>query len=91
MNQHTARHGPRAMPGDEAPGHPRARRPERNRAGRPQQPPAGDPAGEDGPVPGGPDEDEFELAGGDDLGAAELGPAAPGFTDPDAPSGQVRK
>ena len=38
-----------------------------------------------------PDEGEFELIGDDDLGAADLGPAAPNATDPDAGSGRIRK
>jgi hypothetical protein len=38
------------------------------------------------------DADEFELIGGiDDLGAADLGPIAPGARDPDADSGRPRK
>ena len=44
-----------------------------------------------GVSPDEPDEGEFELIGDDDLGAADLGPAAPNFTDPDAGSGRVRK
>jgi hypothetical protein len=38
-----------------------------------------------------PDEDEFELIGDNDLGAADLGPIGPNATDPDASSGRVRK
>ena len=38
-----------------------------------------------------PAEGEFELTGDDDLGAADLGPAAPNATDPDADSGRIRK
>jgi hypothetical protein len=37
------------------------------------------------------DEDEFDLIGDDDLGIADLGPLAPGTTDPDAGSGRIRK
>jgi hypothetical protein len=51
----------------------------------------GQPAGDDDADPNEPDETEFELIGDDDLGAADLGPAAPNFTDPDAESGRVRK
>ena len=38
-----------------------------------------------------PDEGEFGLIGDNDLGAADLGPAAPGARDPDAGSGRMRK
>ncbi|MGH3286907.1 MAG: hypothetical protein ACRDPD_19855 [Streptosporangiaceae bacterium] len=39
-----------------------------------------------------PDENEIELIGGiDDLGPADLGPAAPNAHDPDADSGRPRK
>ena len=38
-----------------------------------------------------PDEAEFELIGDDDLGAADLGPAAPNAVDPDVRSERVRK
>jgi hypothetical protein len=34
---------------------------------------------------------EFGLIGDNDLGAADLGPAAPGARDPDAGSGRMRK
>ena len=37
------------------------------------------------------DEEEFDLIGDDDLGIADLGPLAPGTTDPDAGSGRIRK
>ena len=37
------------------------------------------------------DEGEFQLVGDDDLGAADLGPAAPGAVDPDADSERIRK
>ena len=48
------------------------------------------------PIDGGvgpdePDEGEFELIGDDDLGAADLGPAGPNASDPDAGSGRMRK
>jgi hypothetical protein len=36
-------------------------------------------------------EDEFDLIGDRDLGVADLGPIAPGTTDPDAGSGRIRK
>ena len=38
-----------------------------------------------------PDDDEFELLGDDDLGAADLGPLGPNAYDPDAGSGRIRK
>ena len=49
------------------------------------------PAGDGGVSPDEPDEGEFELIGDNDLGAADLGPAAPNATDPDSGSGRVRK
>jgi hypothetical protein len=56
---------------------------------RPRQP-LGQPAG-DGIGPDDPDGDEFELIGDDDLSPADLGPANPNVTDPDADSGRIRK
>ena len=38
-----------------------------------------------------PDDDEFELIGDNDLGAADLGPLGPNAPDPDAGSGRIRK
>jgi hypothetical protein len=90
MSHSTARHGPRAESREEEVADLRAPRPEHNRGGKPRQP-VGQPAGDGGAGPDEPDEGEFELIGDDDLGAADLGPAAPNFTDPDAPSGRVRK
>jgi len=90
MSQNTVRHDPHAKSGDEDIAHPQARQPERTQGARPRQP-AGQPAGDGGVSPDEPDEGEFELIGDDDLGAADLGPAAPNFTDPDAGSGRVRK
>jgi hypothetical protein len=97
MSQHTARHDPRAKSGDEDDGDLQARQP----GAGPYQPVGqrigqriGQPADDGGASPdepGEPDEGEFELIGDDDLGAADLGPAAPNFTDPDAPSGRMRK
>jgi hypothetical protein len=76
MSQSTARHDAHAKSGDEDVADPPARRP------APRQ----------GSVsPDEPDEGEFELIGDDDLGAADLGPAAPNFADPDAGSGRIRK
>ena len=48
-------------------------------------------AGDGGAGPDEPDEGEFGLIGDNDLGAADLGPAAPGARDPDAGSGRMRK
>ena len=48
-------------------------------------------AGDGGAGPDEPDEGEFGLIGDNDLGAADLGPAAPGAHDPDAGSGRMRK
>jgi hypothetical protein len=90
MSHSTARHGPRAESRDEEVADLRANRPEHNQGGKPRQP-VGQPDGDGGAGPDVPDEGEFELLGDDDLGAADLGPAAPNFTDPDAPSGRVRK
>jgi len=90
MGQKTARHEPHAKSGDEDVADPQARQPERKQGVRPRQP-VGRPAGDGGVSPDEPDEGEFELIGDDDLGAADLGPAAPNATDPDAGSGRVRK
>jgi hypothetical protein len=92
MSQNTARHDPHAKSGDEDVA-PQARQPERRRATRPRRAsqPDAHPAGTGGVSPDEPDEGEFELIGDNDLGAADLGPAAPDATDPDAGSGRVRK
>lgn len=78
MSQRPARHDPRAKPGDEDIDDLQARQPERKQGARPHQP--------DEPGDG-----EFELVSDDDLSDIDLGPAAPNFTDPDAPSGRIRK
>ena len=90
MSQRTARHDPRAESGDEDVDDLQARQPERKQGVRPRQPVA-QPADDDGASPDEPQDGEFGLIGDDDLGDADLGPAAPGFTDPDAPSGRIRK
>jgi hypothetical protein len=99
MSQQTARHDPHAKSGDEdvadpqarQPEHKQARQPEHRKVVRPSQP-VGRPASGGGVNPDEPDEDdEFELIGDNDLGAADLGPAAPNAPDPDAGSGRVRK
>jgi hypothetical protein len=90
MSQGTARHGPGAESDDEVVADPRSRQPEHGPRVRLRQP-AGQPAGEGGENPDEPDEGEFELIGDDDLGAADLGPAAPNARDPDVGSGRIRK
>lgn len=91
MNQSAARHDPRAMSEDEDDvADLRARRPEHRQDGKPGQP-VGQPTGDGGIGPDDPDESEFELAGDDDLGPTDLGPAAPDYRDPDARSGRPRK
>ena len=90
MSQHTARHEPRAQSEDEDVTVPRARQPEHGQRVRPGRP-AGQPGDTGGVGPDEPDDSEFELIGDDDLGAADLGPANPNATDPDAGSGRIRK
>ncbi len=90
MSQSTARHDPRAKSGDEDAEELQARQPERKQGGRPH-PSVSQPAGDAGVIPGEPGEGEFELIGDDDLSDVDLGPAAPDFTDPDAPSGRIRR
>jgi hypothetical protein len=90
MSQNIVRHDPHARSEDESVADAQARQPERKQGVRSRQP-VGQPAGDGGASPDEPDEGEFELIGDDDLGAADLGPAAPNFTDPDAGSGRVRK
>jgi hypothetical protein len=91
MSQHTARHDPRAKSeDDEDVAVPQARHPSGKQGMRARRP-GGRPAGDDGVTPDEPDEGEFELVGDDDLGAADLGPAAPDARDPDAGSGRIRK
>ncbi len=74
----------------------RGRQPGRRQVARPRYPvgqPADDGSGraDEPDEPSEPEADEFELTGDDDLGAADLGPLAPGFADPDAPSGRTKK
>jgi hypothetical protein len=84
-SQSTARHDPRADSAEED--DLRTRHPDnRQRIRLPQ--PVGRPDGDGGDNPDAPGEGEFELIGDNDLGAADLGPAAP---DPDADSGRIRK
>ena len=89
MSQTTARHDPHARSEDEDVADLRTRQRHKQDA-RPRQP-VGQPADDGGMSPDEPDDGEFELIGDDDLGAADLGPAAPNVTDPDADSGRIRK
>jgi hypothetical protein len=82
MSQNTARRDPHARSRDEDV----ADEP----VVRPRQP-VGQPADDGGVSPDEPDEDEFELSGDNDLGAADLGPLGPNAADPDAGSGRIRK
>lgn len=84
MSQHAARHDPHAKSRDEDVDDPVARLPEHKEGARTRQPAGG------GVGPDEPEEDEFELIGDDDLGAADLGPLGP-YADPDAGSGRIRK
>jgi hypothetical protein len=90
MSQRTARQDPRAKSADEDVDDLQAGQPERRQSMPPHQS-VGQPAGDGGTSPGEPGEGEFELIGDDDLSDTDLGPAAPNFTDPDAPSGRIRK
>jgi hypothetical protein len=90
MSQNTAGHAPHAKSGDEEVDDPRAHQPEHKQGARLRRP-LGQPAGDGGVGPDEPDEGEFELIGDNDLGAADLGPANPNATDPDADSGRLRK
>jgi hypothetical protein len=82
MGQNTARHDPHAKSRDEDVADVQVVRPRQ---------PVGQPAGDGGVSPDEPDEDEFELTGDNDLGAADLGPLGPNAADPDADSGRIRK
>jgi hypothetical protein len=90
MSQNTARHDPHAKSQDEDVADTQARQPEHRQGLRPRQP-VRQATGDGGVSPDEPDEDEFELNGDNDLGAADLGPLGPNAADPDAGSGRVRK
>lgn len=90
MSQNTARHDSHARSEDEDVADVRPASQNTSKTSRPRQP-IGQPGGDGGVSPDEPDEGEFELIGDDDLGAADLGPAAPNFHDPDADSGRVRR
>ena len=91
MSQRTGTHDARTKSGDEDLDELQARQSERRQGMRPRQGGGRQLADDGGASPDEPDEGDFELIGDDDLGAADLGPAAPNFTDPDAPSGRIRK
>ena len=84
MSQHTARHDPHAKSREEDVDDTVARLQENREGGRTREPAGG------GVGPDEPEQDEFELIGDDDLGAADLGPLGP-HADPDAGSGRIRK
>lgn len=93
MSQNEARHEAHARPEDEDAVGLGARVPEHTQGRRPRQP-VGQPGGDGGVLPdepGQPDEEEFELAGDNDLGPADLGPLGPNASDPDARSEPIRK
>jgi hypothetical protein len=90
MSQNTTRHDPHAKSRDEDVADMEARQPEHRQGHRPRQP-VGQPAGDGGVSPDEPGDDEFELIGDNDLGAADLGPLGPNAPDPDAGSGRIRK
>jgi hypothetical protein len=99
MSQNTARHDPHARSREEEDADPQASQPERRQAlppqrahqGAGQRRTVGQPGDNRGVGPDEPDEDELELIGDNDLGAADLGPIGPNVTDPDGRSGRPRK
>jgi hypothetical protein len=90
MSQNTTRHDPHAKSREEDVADMGSRQSEHRQGHRPRQP-VGQPAGDGAVGPDEPDDDEFELIGDNDLGAADLGPLGPNAPDPDAGSGRVRK
>ena len=74
MSQNTTRHDSHAKSRDEDDADMRPRQSEHRQAHRPRQP-VGQ-AGDGAVSPDEPDDDEFELIGDNDLGAADLGPLA---------------
>ena len=90
MSQNTTRHDSHAKSRDEGDADMRPRQSEHRQGHRPRQP-VGQPARDGAVSPDEPDDDEFELIGDDDLGAADLGPLGPNARDPDAGSGRIRK
>jgi len=90
MSQNTTRHDSHAKSQDEDDEDMGTRQSELRQGHRPRQP-VGQPAGDGAVNPDEPDDDEFELIGDNDLGAADLGPLGPNAHDPDAGSGRIRK
>ena len=90
MSQNTTRHESHAKSRDEDQDDMRPSHSEHRQSHRPRQP-AAQPAGDGAVSPDEPDDDEFELIGDNDLGAADLGPLGPNAPDPDAGSGRIRK
>jgi hypothetical protein len=90
MSQNTTRHDPHAKSRDEDVADMETRQAEHRQRHQPREP-VGQPAGDGGVSPDQPDDDEVELIGDNDLGAADLGPLGPNAPDPDAGSGRMRK
>ena len=90
MSQNTTRHDSHAKSRGEDDADMGTRQSEHRQGHRPRQP-VGQPAGDGAVNPDEPDDDEFELIGDNDLGAADLGPLGPNAQDPDAGSGRIRK
>ena len=90
MSQNTTRHDPHAQSRDEDVVDMGTRQPEHKQGHRPRQS-VGQPAGDGAVSPDEPDDDDYELIGDNDLGAADLGPLGPNAHDPDAGSGRIRK
>jgi hypothetical protein len=89
MSQNTTRHDSHATSQEEDVADMEARRPEHRQGHLPRQP--GRRPSDGGVSPDEPDDDEVELIGDNDLGAADLGPLGPNAPDPDAGSGRIRK
>ncbi len=90
MSQNTTRHDSHTKSRDEDDADLGARQSERRQSHHPSQA-AGRPGGDGAVSPDEPEDNEFELIGDDDLGAADLGPLGPNASDPDAGSGRIRK
>jgi hypothetical protein len=90
MSQNTARQYTHQQSEDEDVTAPPAGQAQRKPGVRPRRP-VDQPPGDGGVGPDGPDEGESQLIGDNDLGAADLGPAAPGAADPDVDSEPIRK
>jgi hypothetical protein len=90
MSQNTARQYTHQQSEDEDVSPPPARQAEHKPGVRPRKP-VDQPPDDGGVSPDEPDEGEFQLIGDDDLSPADLGPAAPGVSDPDVDSEPIRK